>query len=162
MKLKPKKRYIIFPHLSVSLYLHIGIIILIVLVYSFLYKDNGDAINAVLRICSIVLPILLVIMFISLNILFWNTMIIMDSDKMVQRRGLHKKIIFWNQNIDIRCTKGVRTYSTAATLSFAPKVTFITANSGSLSIVMETKVYNVLQMVCPNKEILMKIQRAAC
>ena len=114
----------------------------------------------ILTIFAIVLPVLFVILFLTLNVFYWNTMIVIDSEKITQRRGLHKRSIFWNEITDVTCAKGLNTYSTSATLSFAPKVTFLT-NSDSISMVVETRIYNVLQTVCPREELLSKIQKAA-
>lgn len=160
MKLKKKSRYIIFPHLSASLLLHFGILVAMILVYIFLGMDNGEVGNMILTIVAIVLPVLFVILFLTLNVFYWNAMIVIDPEKMTQRRGLHKRSIFWNEITDVTCTKGMNTYSASATLSFAPKVTFLT-NSDSISIVMETRFCNVLQSVCPREELLSKIQKAA-
>ena len=114
----------------------------------------------ILTIVAIVLPVLFVILFLTLNVFYWNAMIVIDPEKMTQRRGLHKRSIFWNEITDVTCTKGMNTYGASATLSFAPKVTFLT-KSDSFSIVMETRFYNVLQTVCPREELLSKIQKAA-
>ncbi len=147
-------KYHIFPHITVSILLHliVFIIFIVAIILSAKYYPDSTIIIAT------VIPALFVIMFLFLNVLFWNSMVTLDLDGMHQRRGVHMYTWRWDEITDVKCrVNRPWPLNTTAAAMYSPKIIFITsAHNKKLSIVMEKYTQKVLFKMCTNEELKVK------
>lgn len=145
------KRYHIFPHITVSILLHL--IVLMFLIITIISVDKYYP-NITL-IVAFVMSALFVIMFLFLNVLFWNSMVKLDSNGMHQRRGFHIYTWRWDEITDVKCrVNRPWPFNTTAAAAYSPKIIFVSsAHKKKLSIVMEKYTKKIFFRTCSNEEI---------
>lgn len=152
-----KIKYKIYPHITVSILLHLIIFIFFIVAIVVSTKYYPQAMIFI----ATVMPIFFVILFVLLNILFWNSAVTIDSDGMHQRSGLRIYTWRWDEIADVRCrTNRSWPLNTTAAAMYLPKIIFISStHKKKLSIVMEKYTQKVFFKMCPNEELKKECSR---
>ena len=157
--MKEKTRYIIFPHMTVSILIHWFLFILCILDWSLLKQnnlENGETFNRVIKWIAVFLPIILVLSLIIFNVFCWNAWITIDSKGMRQRRWLRVITWDWDAIEEVKC-RTHRSWCFANSGIYAPKFVFISAvHKRKLSIVMEKRVRKIFFEKCINDAVKQK------
>ena len=160
-KMKKKKtKYIIFPHITVSILIHWFLFILCVLVWTVLGQNNpqnGETANAVIKFLAVFLPIILLISVVVFNVFYWNAWVTVDERGMRQRRGLRILEWNWDEIAEVKC-RVHRSWPLRRTAGmYSPKFVFLSsAHQKKLSVVMEKYTRKVFFDQCRNEEIKQK------
>lgn len=160
-KMKKKKtKYIIFPHITVSILIHCFLFILCVLIWALLGQNNsknGETANAVIKSLAVFLPIIFLISVVVFNVFYWNALVTIDEKGMRQRRGLQIVAWNWDEIVEIKC-RVHRSWLLRATAGmYSPKFVFLSsAHKKKLSVVMEKYTRKVFFDQCKNEEIKQK------
>ena len=112
-------------------------------------------------IVAFVMSALFVIMFLFLNVLFWNSMVKLDSNGMHQRRGFHIYTWRWDEITGVKCRiDRPWPLNTTAATAYSPKLIFISsAHEKKLSVVMERYTRKVLFLMCPDEGVKKECRR---
>lgn len=145
------KKYHIFPHITVSILLHLIVVIVFIIAIILSEKYYPDSTIIIVT----VIPVLVAIMFIFLNVLFWNSMVTVDRNGMRQRRGFHVYTWHWDEISDVKCRiNRPWPFNTTAAAMYSPKIIFISStHKKKLSIVMEKYTRKVLLLMCSDEKL---------
>lgn len=152
-----KSRYHIFPHITVSILLHLIVLMLCIVA---IIVSNKYYPEAIIIIATVSL-ILFAIMFILLNVLFWNSVVTIDLEGMHQRCGFRVYTWRWNEITDVECrVNRPWPFNTTASAMYSPKIIFISStHNKKLSIVMERYTRKVFFRMCQEEELREKCHR---
>lgn len=146
-----KGTYHIFPHISVSIWLHLFVFLLFVVSAVILDRSAGEGFVRAKIILLISFPVFFLAMVLLLNVFFWNSVVTVDAEGMRQRRGLHVYVWRWDEVLDVRCrTERPLLFRSGQTAIFAPKFIIISpTHKKKLTIVMEKYARKVFFQTCP-------------
>lgn len=155
MKIKDKSEYRVFPHITVSIWLHCAFLIFFIICMILLGKEQGEIYKIIMIILAVVYPVIFIGMALLLNVFFWNAAVKINAEGMFSRRGLHIVAWKWDEIADIKCrTHRPWPLNTSAASMYSPKITFISSkHNKKCSIVMERYTKAVFFKICPNENI---------
>ena len=151
------KKYHIFPHITVSLLLHLTVLMFLIaaIILSAEYRPD------ITLIIAIPISVLFAIMFLLLNVFFWNSVVTIDLNGMRQRRGFHVYTWRWDEITGVKCRiDRPWPLNTTAATAYSPKLIFISsAHEKKLSVVMERYTRKVLFLMCPDEGVKKECRR---
>lgn len=157
MKIK-KEKFHIFPHVTVSIWLHLMVFLVFILLAEILGRENGAEFERARLILFIVYPICFLGMVLLLNVFFWNAVVTLDSKGMRQRQGRKVYVWRWDEVLNVTCkTKRPWLFRSGQAAVLAPKFKIISSAHGrKLTIVMEKYTRNAFFQICPNEALCQK------
>ena len=161
MKIREKDKYYIFPHITVSLFLHCLIVIVYIITIILLKREQEQIFRIARIVCLIVIPVIFLVIFLFLNVFFWNAVVRIDSQGMHQRCGLRIFSWYWEEIKDVQCkTNRPWPLNTSAAAMYSPKLTFVSSEHNKrLSVVMEKYTRKVFFVMCPDGAVKQKSEQ---
>lgn len=151
--IEKKDSHKIFPHMTLSIYIHLLALVAVISVCAVLAIFGGEAAKTAHIICCVLLSVSYIVMFLLLNVFYWDAPIIAGGEKLVRRRGLSIQVWYWNEIAEVRCHEGLYSFPGRCSVRFYPTVTLIHESGEKLKISMDRYAWSVFYEICPNEEL---------